>query len=72
MGKVTMSAYATDYNEKCYKLHYGKNNFEFIPKSQCELVEAPNGIDNKEPQSCYFELPMWLAKKLKGIDYYGI
>lgn len=54
---VTISAYATDYNEKSYCLHYGRNEREFIPKSQASLVEAPDGIDDK-PKSCYFEMPL--------------
>ena len=70
--QITISAYATDYNDKCYKLYFARNGYEFIPKSRCKLVEAPAGISDSQPQSCYFEIPLWIANKLKGMEYYSI
>lgn len=67
---VSLNAYATDYSDKAYKLFYGKNSYEFLPKSKATLTEAPNGIDTDEPRSCWFDLPLWLAEKLKGSQYY--
>ena len=72
MKTITLSAFATDYNDKCYKLHYANDKFEFIPKSKCTLDEAPKGINHDTPESCYFTIPLWLAERLKGIDYYDI
>lgn len=68
---ISMSAYATDYSDKAYKLWYAKNSFEFLPKSQAKMTEAPDGIDAEDPRSCWFEVPVWLAKKLKGTQYYS-
>lgn len=68
---ISMSAYATDYSDKAYKLWFLKNSYEFLPKSKATLTEAPDGIDTSEPRSCWFELPLWLAEKLKGAQFYA-
>lgn len=74
MDLITISAYSEDYNDKSYKFYYGQRNFEFVPKSQVEFVEHSNGSTNFGDglESRFFKLPVWLFKKLKGIDYYGV
>lgn len=69
---VHISAYATDYSEKAYKLWYADGRFEFIPKSMAMLTEAPKGIDRDDPRSCYFRIARWLLPRLKGIEYYSV
>lgn len=69
---VTISAFAVDYSEKAYKLLYA-NSFEFIPKSQCKFIESQKkGEEFDNEGSNYFEIPLWLANRLKGINYYSI
>ena len=64
MEKVTVSAYYKDYNEKAWKFLYGKNQCEFLPKSQVILIE-------KAGNTAYFEMPKWLADGLKGRNFYS-
>ena len=71
---VTVSAYSEDYSDKSYKFYFGKNQFEFIPKSQVNFIENKDGGNTFgsgiEPR--YFEMPMWLVKKLQGVEFYTI
>lgn len=70
---IIFSAFSEDYSEKSYKLLFGKNQFEFVPKSQVRFIESQkkgNEFDNGG--SNYFEISKWLLKKLKGFQYYGI
>jgi len=71
---TTISAFSEDYSEKAYKFHFSKNQFEFVPKSQAKFIETSNG--NQEfgsgIESRFFEMPTWLVRKLRGIEYYGI
>jgi len=70
---VVISAYSEDYSEKSYKFYYGQNNYEYVPKSQVKFVEHSNGTleFGSQIHSRYFEMPLWLYSKLKGIEYYG-
>ena len=74
MGTIVISAYSEDYNEKSYKFHYGKNLFEFVPKSQVKFIEHSNGTTEfgEGIESRYLEMPNWLFDKLKGTNFYGI
>lgn len=70
---VVLSAYSYDYSEKSYKFMFGRNSFEFVPKSQVIFVEnGKGGTDFDNGNSNYFELPEWLYRKLKGVEFYGI
>lgn len=70
--KITVSAYSSDYSDEVYKFHYGRNQFEFVPKSQAVFLETVTGETEfgEGIQSRYFEIPAWLANKLKGADFY--
>jgi len=69
---ITMSAFAEDYSEKAWKFLFGRNQFEFVPKSQAIFVEsAKKGEEFDNGGSNYFEIPLWLFKKLKGTEFYG-
>ena len=69
---VTVSAYSEDYSEKAYKFFYGNNNFEFVPKSQAKFLESSKTGEEfgEGVESRCFEIPTWLASKLKGASYY--
>lgn len=71
---VTISAFSEDYSEKAYKLYYANNQFEFIPKSFCKFIEAQKtGKDFGEGvESRYFEIPYWIYKNLKGVEFYSV
>ena len=73
MGTITISAFSEDFSEKSYKFHYGKNLFEFVPKSQAKFIETIKGEEKFGTgiESRYFELPIWLFNKLKGKEFYG-
>jgi hypothetical protein len=74
MKSITISAFSADYTDRSYKFFYGNGNFELVPKSQVRFLEAAEtGSDFGDGiQSRYFELPMSLFNKLKGINYYSI
>lgn len=65
-----LSAYATIGTAKAYCLHYGRGECEFLPKSQVYLEQKPFGIDNITPQVCYFRVPLWLIRRLRGAKFY--
>jgi hypothetical protein len=73
METITISAFSEDFSEKSYKFHYGKNRFEFVPKSQVKFIENGNGKQEFGTgiESRYFELPIWLFNKLQGKEFYG-
>ena len=71
--KITVSAFSEDYNENSYKFHYGNKNFEFVPKSQVVFVEHNGSTEfGTGIESRFFEMPVWLFARLKGIEFYGI
>lgn len=74
MKTVTISAFSENYNEKAYKLHFGSNQFEFVPKSQVKFIENAKGENTfgEGIESRFFEMPLWLVKKLKGTSFYTI
>ncbi len=71
--KITVSAFSEDYSEKAYKFYYANNQFEFVPKSQVTFLEAEKTGENfgEGIESRYFEMPLWLARKLKGHEFYS-
>ena len=70
---IIISAFSENYSEKAYKFYFGKNNFEFVPKSQVKFIENSDGtLDFGEGiESRFFEMPVWLFSKLKGCEFYG-
>ena len=70
---IVVSAYSEDYSEKAYKFIYANNKFEFLPKSQVKFVENSKGTAEfgEGVESRWFEMPLWLANKLKGIEFYS-
>lgn len=71
-NKITISAFSEDYSENAYKFYFA-NQFEFVPKSQVKFIESSNGSQDFGAgiESRYFELPIWLFSKLRGVEYYG-
>lgn len=72
--KVTVSAFCEDYSLKAYKFWYADKKFEFVPKSQVNFIENSHGESSfgEGIESRYFEMPLWLFKKLQGVQYYGV
>lgn len=71
---ITISAFSEDYSEKSYKFYFANNQFEFVPKSQVKFIEAEKTGSEFGPgiESRYFSIPLWLVKKLRGVEFYGI
>ena len=73
MKTVTVSAFSSDYSDKAYKFHYGDNQYEFVPKSQVKFIESAKTGESfgEGVESRCFEMPAWLASKLKGAKFYS-
>lgn len=71
-NKIHVSAFSDDYNEKCFVFYYGQQRREYVPKSQTRFVEDDKGNTDfgKGIKSRWFEMPLWLAKKLQGTAFY--
>lgn len=70
--KIAVSAFSEDYSEKAYKFYFANHQFEFVPKSLVSFSEDEKGKEFGEGiKSRWFIMPVWLAKKLKGSEYYS-
>ena len=78
---ITVSAFCEDYSPKAYKFLYAKDRYEFVPKSQVKFLERATSENNQEldyekfgegVESRYFEMPLWLFSKLRGVEFYGV
>lgn len=65
---LTLSAYATDYNDLCYRVKYDHKKWDYLPKSECKLIKGHLSYTQLSP--CWFTIPRWLYRRLKGKDRY--
>ena len=72
--KVTISAFSSDYSDKAFAFHFGKNQREFVPKSQVKFIENKNGGAEfgEGIASRWFSIPVWLVNRLQGINFYTV